>query len=689
MMLKLNEIQDLSSFIFPSALAIPGFCDQMITRLLFSFCFHLPILNIYVRPEEGIGMRMDEMMIRRGGIQEQFAYSAGRFVGDEDAFVINQPAGVSPFGGIMCSPGADYAVELFPDGSGMSWFSGTDITMPNGMGKAWYIKDLDNDDMWSPFYGPTCCKADEYEVTYLPGQVTIYSLKNKIACYLTISTVSGSTCEIWHVRLQNRSARERAISFTTYIEPCVAKGLEVKYLGREKALVMRRPLGAVGTDYLSNMPQDMVIFHSSTLTPVRFQTERSKFIGEGRKLKNPEHVENDRSAGIEGNVEDCIASMTVEIDLPIEGDAEFGFCFGLASNTDKALEIIRAFKKTSAIAEGIDHNHNIWKDLCSSLRVETSDRVFDALINTWLPYEAYTGWIHERSETAFLEPSHVADLLRRVNAFCTTAPDMFRDCLVNFAAGLSVIGAYSPNDGTLVSLPPRELLWLAISTAKYVGETGDLAVLSESIALQNGLSLTLREHCERAIKMCINDRSFAQDPMNNALLEQAIVLWSFLDEEAKGFNSYLDTVRSRKITDAPPQTEQRELPRRVRYLQSISPALSDKHIMESLSLWMGADEFSPADVGTACGLYSTLVEQVLGLLGTYEGLTVNLQIPESWYECDIIRRFRNDIYNIHVMRSASHNRKGTSVVVDGEPVLGTTLPYFGDGKEHKVDIIIS
>ena len=124
---------------------------------------------------------MDSMIIRpHGATDQQAAYAAGRFT-EDDAFAINQIGAASPFGGLLCSIGSDYSVEVLPDGSGCSWFAGTELTHSSRLSKAWYIRDKESGALWSAFFGPVGERSDEYEVTYQPGQVSVFSLKNKIA----------------------------------------------------------------------------------------------------------------------------------------------------------------------------------------------------------------------------------------------------------------------------------------------------------------------------------------------------------------------------------------------------------------------------------------------------------------------------------------------------------------------------
>jgi len=628
------------------------------------------------------------MIIRPQGMSDQqIPYAAGRFA-ERDAFVINQIGAASPFGGLLCSLGTDYAIELMPDGSGCTWFAGTEITSSRGLGKAWYIKDSESGAVWSAFFSPVGQKSDEYEVSYSPGQVSVFCLKNKIASTLTIATIPNATCEIWSVKLENRSAVSRTLTFTTYVEPAIAPILEAIYRERDKTLLMRRPLDADDMGCTEGPARDLVIFHTSTLTPTRFTIEKTGFIGDERTLQNPEYIEREDMHGENATVSNPIASFTVEVELPIEGEAELAFCFGVAGSPEVAMRTARAFSRQEVIDQAVSKSRQQWEELSGALKINTSDKTFDALINTWLPYETYSGWIRERSGPNYLDPSRVADVLRCLYPLSATSLQMLRESLLSFAAGLSVLGSYSPDKESLVSLAPLELLWLPIVTARYVAETGDKGILSESIVLRDGPALPLKEHCERVIRMCLNTRESVFDSGDARLLVQTVKMWSLINEKFKEAGKHLDTL-GRRVAERNKQSEQRILPRRVRYFQSITPTLNDQQVIDDMLDYLGSDVTGVGDVDATCTLYSALVEWTIGLNATYEGLTLDPRLPESWFECSLTRHFRGDTYNITIHRSASHSETKTSIVVDGEPVLGNMLPFFGDGKEHVVEVTVS
>jgi len=626
---------------------------------------------------------MLRMNIQPGGSAGlQLTYAVGQFMEEDDSFLVAQLGGESPFGSILCSLGSEYAVHIAPDGSGRSLYGGLDVTPITGQGKAWYVKDRESGSVWSPFFSPVCERANEYEVRYLPGRATVHSLKDKIASTLTVSTVPGYPCEIWRVKLENRSAVNRSLTFTTFIEPCIGVNLEATYLGPQKALLIRRPLSAVEPG-AGDSTHDMVVFHSSTLTPTRYQTDRSAFVGEGRTLRSPQELDEKREESETGTSK-VIASLTVDIELPIEGEAEFAFCLGVAESPEEALEISQKLGSMHAVNELLKVSEGYWQDLCSAVKVKTPDRALDAMINTWLPYEAYAGWIRQRTGGVCLDPARVADVLRRLYALIPTAPHICHENLLSFAAGLSVLGTYSPDSGSLVSLPARELLWLAACAERYVAETGDTSTLTEIVPLRDGPELTLKEHCERVIRMCIHGEGAAFDP----LLEQVVRHWALISGGADEFAPYIEGIENRRMLEKPDRGEQRHLPRRVKFFQTASPALSDSDVSDKIDNFFSMDASPDGESGAACCVYAAVVETVLGLQATAEGLSLHPRLPESWKHCEVTRTYKGDTYRITIKQTSAPSKKAISVVVDGEPVLGDMLPFFNDGAEHQVDVVV-
>jgi len=628
------------------------------------------------------------MIIRpTSGADQSVAYASGAFRDADGAYVIEQSSGACPFGGILAAIGTDYLVEIDPDDSGGSRLAGLDITRPNSQSKAWYIRDRENGGVWSVFASPTGAKPDSTSMRLLPGEATVSSIRNKIETELTIAAVPSRACEIWRVKMTNRSARERSLTFTTFIEPAIGTPLETKYIERQRALVARKSLEAVGGERTPF--RDTVLFHASTIAPARYQNDKHEFLGDGGSMSSPRHLEDGSPSSSECLARNPVLSLTVEIDLPIEGEAEFAFCFGATDSAERAVDVIDSMSTIDSVDRLLELLRSSWSEATSTVTIQSPDPALNALINRWLPYEAYARWRADRDASAWLDPWRAADGLRVMYPFSAGAPDLCRENLISFAEGLAASGTYSADGESLVMVPPRELLWLATCTARYVAETLDVEVLNHPIPLGGGPSLSLRKHCERAIRMCLCAEGEERDEADDSLLLDTALTWSLTVGEADEFAPYIEELSARRKRESRELPEERTLPRRLRYLQSCAPVLRDPAIAQAVVEALGPARAGQCGHAVDFAVHNAVVEKVLGIVATSEGLCIRPALPESWDECRIIRRFRADTYHIRVRRATAPAKQAVCIVVDGEPVLGEMLPSFDDGREHRVDVTVS
>ena len=92
--------------------------------------------------------------------------------------------------------------------------------------------------------------------------------------------------------------------------------------------------------------------------------------------------------------------------------------------------------------------------------------------------------------------------------------------------------------------------------------------------------------------------------------------------------------------------------------------------------------------GTAAWMYLAATEWILGARRDFEGLRIDPCIPSKWNKCFIKRTFRDDTYEISI-KNPKHVSKGVqSITVDGTPIEGNLVKYFGDGKVHQVKVIM-
>jgi len=83
--------------------------------------------------------------------------------------------------------------------------------------------------------------------------------------------------------------------------------------------------------------------------------------------------------------------------------------------------------------------------------------------------------------------------------------------------------------------------------------------------------------------------------------------------------------------------------------------------------------------GTAAWNYYAIVQWILGIRTSLEGLEIAPVIPTNWPGFTATRTFRGVVYKISIERKGSGNQ--IALTVDGSPIKGNIVPVPSDGRK--------
>jgi cellobiose phosphorylase len=92
--------------------------------------------------------------------------------------------------------------------------------------------------------------------------------------------------------------------------------------------------------------------------------------------------------------------------------------------------------------------------------------------------------------------------------------------------------------------------------------------------------------------------------------------------------------------------------------------------------------------GSSGWSFMAATEWILGVRRDYHGLRVDPVIPKKWKKCFVRRPFRGDVYEIEILNPEGRERGVKQVFVDGEEIEGNLVPPAGDGKTHRVKVVM-
>jgi cellobionic acid phosphorylase len=90
------------------------------------------------------------------------------------------------------------------------------------------------------------------------------------------------------------------------------------------------------------------------------------------------------------------------------------------------------------------------------------------------------------------------------------------------------------------------------------------------------------------------------------------------------------------------------------------------------------------NTGTAAWFYRILIDGLFGLHGCREGLRIVPQLPSTWREARVERRFRGAQFDVRMRRVGG--RRDLAVRVDGRPLDEPLIEEFAPGATYRVDV---
>jgi cellobiose phosphorylase len=92
--------------------------------------------------------------------------------------------------------------------------------------------------------------------------------------------------------------------------------------------------------------------------------------------------------------------------------------------------------------------------------------------------------------------------------------------------------------------------------------------------------------------------------------------------------------------------------------------------------------------GTAAWNFLAVSQHILGIRPDYDGINIDPCIPTAWKEYTVHRLFRGDRYEITIKNPGGKSKGVSKITVDGKELDSPVVPYVGDGKTHKVEVLL-
>ncbi|HEX7596431.1 MAG TPA: glucoamylase family protein, partial [Gemmatimonadaceae bacterium] len=283
---------------------------------------------------------------------------------------IETPHTPQPVVGILGN--VPYTTLITNAGGGFSRYGNLAVTRwrhdstRDNYGQWCYVKDLSTGHVWSTAHQPSGTEPQWYRVLFASDRITFIRRDGDIDTVTEIAVASDDAAEVRRVILTNRSLQTREIELTSYSEVVLAPPdtdrahpafanlfVQTEFLEAKAALLAtRRPRSATEAAIWC---AHVVASGSELVGKVTCETDRAKFVGRGRSVRNAEALdEGAELTGTVGAVLDPIFSLRVKVRIPPGGSANVAFTTFVTEQKERAIELADLYHDPYSARRALD-----------------------------------------------------------------------------------------------------------------------------------------------------------------------------------------------------------------------------------------------------------------------------------------------------------------------------------------------
>lgn len=462
----------------------------------------------------------------------KFEIKYGYFTADGSEYVITNPRTPRPW--VNVNSNENYGYVVSQTGGGFSWYGNSQLSRLTGWyqdlirdpyGKYVYLRDNDNEKVWSTTWKPTCFKYDSYEARYGLGYTRFVSVYNGVKSDQLMFVPREDSCEIWQVTLTNQTKKTKRMSVFPYFEWILGNGTETHrefqktfievQIDRKLNAIIGKKRPAIVPAHISSGLKDAPltgIFALTNQKPKAFDGDKETFIGMYGTLEAPKAV-------LEGKVQnrrelekwgDPIAAMQADVTLNPGQSKTLVFLLARIEDASTAPKIVKKYSSVEVVEKELKKVQDHWHKLTDASWIETPDEAMNFLTNKWYRYQALSARMW--AKTAYYQCSGgigFRDQLQDSNCLLESDPEITRKQILVHAEQMFPDGTvyhwWHPGTGMGAHTEMTDdLLWLTLLMLNYIDETGDYQLVDEvapyvTKANEPAQSGTLYDHSCRSI----------------------------------------------------------------------------------------------------------------------------------------------------------------------------------------------
>lgn len=223
-------------------------------------------------------------------------------------------------------------------------------------GQFCYVRDMVTGEFWSTTYQPTQRQPEKYSVFFGPGKAEFRRVDNRLVSHTSIAVSPEDDVEVRRVSLNNLSRLPRSIELTSYGEIVIAAAAaDAAHRAFSNLFVTTELLPERCAILCTRRPRSktekppfmfhMMICDKSRKGRISFETDRWRFIGRGRSLRDPVCMRGSiLLSNTAGAVLDPIFSIRRDMQIEAEESFDIDIITGIAPTREAALALIEKYQ---------------------------------------------------------------------------------------------------------------------------------------------------------------------------------------------------------------------------------------------------------------------------------------------------------------------------------------------------------
>jgi cellobiose phosphorylase len=476
----------------------------------------------------------------------------GHFSEDGTEFIITNPIIPRPW--INYLTNEDYCAIISQNAGGYSFYKdcrsdrilrwAPDNWHVDRPGRYIYVRDKDTKKCWSASYQPMRVKPQFYQSRHGLGYTVTSTIYYGINIEITFFVPVHDACEIWSVKVTNKTKKTRNLELYPYVEWLLGDYHQELRYRNIMNLYNRvwfdkgsKAIFAKKTAFWGDMhikPYRYIDFFASSLPVAGYATQKDAFLGRYNTEEMPEAIIKGNFKNFEfTSGEDSIACLKHNISLKAGQSKQFSVILGQTDKDDHLSGILSKYKNMANVNKELDAVKSMWKSrITENIEIDTPDEDFNRIMNIWVKYQVYICNFWSRSPSYYHEGSGgrgYRDSCQDAESIMAIDTEHAKKKIRRIAALIRKDGTCAPGfsdtTGPASHRPNKDHpAWLTMTVAAYIKETGDADILQEYAPYLkdnwiNGWEIdtqhkggastdgegTIFEHLERNLNFTFND----------------------------------------------------------------------------------------------------------------------------------------------------------------------------------------